>query len=665
MGRRMIPGGYRCARAERRRALRTLSALAFVARAAMAASAHAGSPLSAADLDRLPLEDLAKIEISSVSKTAQPLSDAPAAIFVITHEDIMRSGAASLADMLRLAPNLQVAQVTGNSYAISARGFNGTAADKLLVLIDGRSVYTPFTNGVFWEAQDVPAEDIERIEVISGPGATLWGANAVNGVINVITRKSSDTPGGVVELTGGNLHRSVTLQYGGQIARDLSFRVYADDTDHDQDVTSTGANAKDDLQRWQTGFRIDWAPAADLVTLQGDLYEESRGEAPPLVREADSGGNLLARWTHKIDGGGEVQTQAYYDHLERRAPGEADESQDTYDLDFQHSFALGQRHAIVWGAGYRITRDDFSIVPGNPSSPFVQVFKPQRRTLNQGDLFAQDTITLRPTLKLTLGLKLEDDPYSGAEPLPNARLSWKVTDQTLLWAAVSRAVRAPSRLDRDFNELAGGRLFLTGGLFRSETLIAYEVGYRGQPTSRASVSVSAFYNVYDDLRTFELSPGGQLPLRIENQMEGETYGVEAWGSYQAADWWRLTAGANWLHKDLRFKPGSIALGGVQIAGDDPAYQVSLRSMMNLGRRVILDLDLRDVGALPSPASPTYVELGGRLAWSATNALELSVTGANLLQPHHPEFGSGASSVQLGATGVDTGRSVYVAARWRY
>ncbi len=630
-----------------------------------AAPARAESPLSAADLDRLPIEDLGKIEISSVSKTAQPLSDAPAAIFVITHEDIMRSGATGLADLLRLAPNLQVAQITGSSEAISARGFNGSAADKLLVLVDGRSVYTPFTNGVFWDAQDVPPEDIERIEVISGPGATLWGANAVNGVINIITRKSSETPGGFVELDGGNLYQGVTLQYGGRITPDLSFRLYADDANHGHDLTSTGANAKDDLQRWQGGFRVDWAPRGDLVTFQGDIYGESRDQAPPLVREADSGGNLLARWTHATEGGGELQTQVYYDHLERLAPGEDAESQNTYDVDFQHNFVLGARQAIVWGAGYRLTQDDFNVVPGNPSSRFIQFFAPPRRTLNQGDVFAQDTITLQPALKLTLGLKLEDDPYSHVEPLPNARLSWKVTDTTLLWAAVSRAVRAPSRLDRDFEEFLGAQSFLTGGVFQSEKLIAYELGYRAQPMPRFSASISTFYNVYDDLRTFEFSPGGALPLRIENGMEGETYGVEAWGAYQAADWWRLTAGANWLHKDLRFKPGSSGIGGVQIAGDDPAYQVSMQSMMNLGHHVVLDLDLRDVGALPAPASPAYVELGGRVSWSVTNAMELSVTGANLLQPRHLEFGSGSAAVQLGSTGVETARNVYAAIRWRF
>ncbi|HEY2661556.1 MAG TPA: TonB-dependent receptor [Caulobacteraceae bacterium] len=625
---------------------------------------HADAPPSSVDLDRMQIEDLAKIEISSVSKTAQPLSDAPAAIYVISHDDIIRSGATRLVDMLRLAPNLQVAQVTANNFAISARGFNSTAADKLLVLIDGRSVYTPFANGVFWDSQDTPPENIERIEVISGPGATLWGANAVNGVINIITRRSSDTQGGLIEIGGGNLSSDARLQYGGRLGGDLSYRVYVEGAGAANDKTATGANANDAWRQRQGGFRIDWSPAEDLVTLQGDIYH-GREDQFANPSESIAGHNLLARWTHPTEGEGSLQIQAYYDYLQRTAPGEYGEFLRTYDLDVQHSFVLGTRQAIVWGGGYRFTRDDFNIVPNNPSSSLTQFFDPQKRALSQGDIFAQDTISLRPSLALILGLKLEDDPYSSVEPLPNLRLSWKVTDRTLVWAAVSRAIRAPSRLDRDFNESAGSLLELTGGRFVSEKLVAYEIGYRTQPTPRVSGSISAFYNDYQDLRSFEFSPVTILPLIIENRMEGDTYGVEFWGAYQALDWWRLTAGATWLHKDLRFKPGSSRVGGTEIAGDDPTYQASLRSAMNLGDGVTLDLDLRGVGALPAPASPAYVELDGSLGWKISKRVEISLSGANLLNPHHAEFGSGSAQVQLGSSGVETGRSFYLATRWRF
>ncbi|MDB5425294.1 MAG: TonB-dependent receptor, plug [Phenylobacterium sp.] len=635
------------------------------------ASTTGMSTLSAAsDLSGLSIEDLANIDISSVSKADQPLSEAPAAVYVITHDEIIRSGATRLAEMLRLAPNLQVAEVTGSSYAISARGFNGTAAAKLLVLIDGRSIYTPFFSGVFWGVHDVPPETIERIEVISGPGATLWGANAVNGVINIVTRNTADTQGAVLEVAGGGRERRASLQYGGKLREDLSYRVYAETAGHGHNVTAAGVNAHDGWRQGQGGFRLDWTPGADLVTLQGDIYDgsESYAGSPGQAAKAEesvSGYNLLARWTTHLGGGSTLQVQAYYDYLERVAPGIAGDYLRTYDLDVQHSFSLGAAHEIVWGGGYRRTADRFPIVPGNPSSPFTQFFSPESRTLGLGNLFAQDTIALSPSLKLTVGLKFEDDPYSGIEPLPSTRLSWKVTDTTLLWAAVSRAVRAPSRLDRDFHQVLGSFVVIAPGTFQPETLVAYELGYRGRPSSRTSLSISAFYNIYDDLRSFERPPAGGFPITIGNRMEGETYGVEAWGAYQVRDWWRLMAGANWLHEDLRFKAGSSGVGGIESAGDDPDYQLSLRSTMTLPRGVDLDLQLRRVGALPAPASPAYTELNGRLGWALTKKVELSVSGFNLLNDHHPEFGAATAAVQLGPTGVEIGRSVVAGARLRF
>ncbi len=645
-----------------------LAALAFCsfALAAPLARADIMSP-TASDLDRMPIEDLARIEVSTVSKTVQPLSDAPAAIFVITHEDIIRSGATSLPDILRLAPNLQVAQITASNFAISARGFNGSAADKLLVLIDGRSIYTPFDNGVFWDAQDVLPEDIERIEVIRGPGATLWGANAVNGVINIITRKSSETQGGFIELGGGDNSSVASFRLGGRLRDDLTFRIYADGEDYGADRTATGASANDDWRHRQGGFRLDWSPAQDLVTLQGDLYHAVENEGP-FPSDHASGHNVLVRWTHPTDGAGTVQVQAYYDYLQRKAAGSYAETLRTYDIEIQHNFALGGRQQVVWGAGFRAMGDDFYISPTNPSSkPLGQFFDPQRRTLNQGDLFAQDTIALTRSLKLIAGLKLEADPYSSVEPLPNLRLSWKVDDRNFIWAAVSRAVRAPSRLDRDFTETYGPLVYLTGGRFVSEKLVAYEVGYRAQPAPSLSVSIAAYYNTYDDLRSFELTPVTLLPIVIENKMEGETYGVEVSAAYQVFAWWRLSGGANWEHEDLRYKPGSAPPPGVgvDIAGNDPRYQASASSMMNLGHHVNFGLDLRGVGALPAPASPYYVEAGARVSWAVTDAVEISLRGDNLLNPHHAEFGAGNAHVQLGSSGVETERSWYLATRVRF
>ena len=627
-------------------------------------AAHAaGTPLSLDDLDRLSIEDLANIEISSVSKTPQPLSDAAAAIYVITHDDIMRSGAASLPDMLRLAPNLQVAQITANSFAVSARGFNGSAADKLLVLIDGRSVYTPFTNGVNWDSQSVLPDDVERIEVISGPGAALWGANAVNGVINVVTRKAGDTQGALVEGGGGSLEQRANLQFGAQLRPDLAVRAYAMGAHHGDDVTATGANGKDDSTTGQAGFRLDWTPGRDQLTLQGDLYRGLENQAIE-PRETIGGQNLLLRWTHAGAGGSSLQVQSYFDDLWRHIPTVANDELRTYDVDVQHSFAWGRRQQIVWGGGLRAEQDEFLVEPNNVSSTLTQGFNPSARTLIVGGAFGQDTVALTPAVNLILGLKLESDAYVGLTPLPSVRLSWKPDGANLLWAAVSRAVRAPSRLDRDFFESSGSTSVLRGGVFKSEELIAYEAGYRSQPFRRFSASVSLYYNVYQNLRTFEPLPGPRLPATIENMMEGETYGVEAWGAYQAADWWRLSAGVNWLHEDLRFKPGSFGLGGLEIAGNDPAYQASLRSSMDLPHGLTLDTDLRTVGALPAPASPAYTELNGRLAWAVTRSLELSIAGRNLLHDHHLEFGTVGSAVQLGPTGVETGRSVVASLRWK-
>jgi iron complex outermembrane receptor protein len=624
--------------------------------------AHASEAAEAAsDLAQLSLEELGNIDVTSVSKKSEPLSGAPAAIYVITHDDVMQSGANRLPEMLRLAPNLQVAEINAANYAISARGFNGGAADKLLVLVDGRSVYTPFASGVFWDMQDVPRENIERIEVVSGPGGTLWGANAVNGVINIITRKSGDTQGGVLDLGGGNTEASGSLQYGGKISDTLTYRAYVDGFQYgDKEKTGTGAKARDAWHKVQGGFRTDWSPGDDLVTVQGDF----QGGVEQALTTADgttSGQNVLARWSHKMSGTSGLEVQAYYDHIHLAVPSVFSDDLATYDVQVQHNFAWGSRQEIVWGGGYRVTKDDF---PTILSSTQPLKFTPQSRTFNLGNVFVQDTISLTDNFKIIPGIKLEQEPYTGLEPLPSVRVAWKVTSSDLLWAAVSRAVRVPSRLDRDINQYAGPIAVVVGGDMQPIKVLAYEAGYRTQPLKDLSFSISAFYNDYPNLRTAEFTNGG-LPLTFENGMKGKTYGIETWASYRVNAWWRLAAGANWLHKDLKFKPGSSAFGGTQIAGDDPDYQLSLRSTMNLSRDVTFDMDLRKIGALPAPQSPSYFELGAHLAWNVTDRLELSVTGANLLHAYHEEFGTTANTLQVGAVGVKVPRSVFVDTRWRF
>ena len=650
--------GTDCHRGGQRKVTRGIAVVAIalciplVAHGSNAAPGDLGDAVSTGSLKTLSIEDLMNLEVTSVSKRGEPLSDAAAAVYVITREEILNSGARSLPDILRLAPNLQVAQITSSSFAITARGFNGSAASKLLVLIDGRSVYTPYHSGVSWDIQDVPPEDIERIEVISGPGATLWGANAVNGVINIITRKAGDTQDGSLRVGGGNLEQRGSVQYGGHAGSAVDYRAYVDSFHYGDDLTATGANARDGWQKSQGGFRVDWKQAGDLVTLQGDLYTGSEQQFQ-AADEGISGHNLLTRWNHAFSESSSLQVQAYYDYTRTAIPNVGFDDLNTYDLDVQHAFAWGSRQSIVWGGGVRTEDDNFV------------VFSPPQRTLDYSNAFLQDTISLSRTLKLIVGTKYEHDAYTHGEPLPDARLSWKVSDSNLLWAAASQAVRAPSRIDRDLFEEVGSFVLLRGGDFQDEKLTAYEVGYRSQPSAKSSLSISTFYNVYSDLRNAQYSPGLAFPLMFANGMSGNTYGLEAWGNYQMSEWWRMSAGGNWLHENLHFDPGSSDIGGIAIAGDDPSYQIALRSTMTFASSGLLYLDLRHIGALPSPASPSYTELNAHLSWAASHAITVALTGSNLLHPHHLEFGTTAAPLQLGASGVDSGRSVFAEVRCNF
>ncbi|HEY3888716.1 MAG TPA: TonB-dependent receptor [Caulobacteraceae bacterium] len=600
-------------------------------------------PSRVEDLRDLSIDQLSQIQVTSVSKSPEALSDAASAIYVITHDDIVRSGAISIPEILRLAPNLDVVQTSASSYIITARGFSGNNADqnftnKLLVLIDGRSVYTPLFSGVYWDMQDVPVEDIDRIEVISGPGATLWGANAVNGVISIVTRKSSQTQGGVIDLASGSLGSSLSLQYGGRIGDELTYRVYAKTFNDFDTLTATGARAGDAWSRPQGGLRLDWTPTtADTVTLQGDGYKGAEND-PGQPNQDIAGGDVLGRWNHVFANGSDLQVQAYYDRVDRGTSGaSAGFTVDTYDLDVQDSLALGGRNDVVWGGGLRSAH--YTI-----NGTATLLFQPASRTLNLAEAFVQDTFSITPTLKLIGGLKLEDDPYSGLAVLPDVRLSWKATETVLLWGAVSRAIRSPTPFDRDVIEKIGPLVFLVGGPdFQPETLTAYEAGTRVQAFSRLSFAVSAYYNAYDHLKTVEVAPGGFLPIRWGNMMQGYTYGVEAWGEYRVAPWWRLAASFDDLEEHLTFKPGASRLLGVAAAGDDPEQQASIRSSMDLGPHVTWDADLRYVSARPDPAVPSYVELNSRIGWAVNDHVQLSLSGFNLLHAYHLEFPASEAS----------------------
>lgn len=638
-------------RASRRRQAGTVACATLAVALASVLAAPRARAQTVEQLRGLSLKQLANIDITSVSKTPEPLSDAPAAVYVITHDAIIRSGATTIPEMLRLAPNLDVAELNASTYAISARGFNvgdnASLSNKLLVLVDGRSVYTPLFGGVYWDMVNVLPENIDRIEVISGPGATLWGANAVNGVVNIITKNSADTQGGVLDVGAGNQERAASLQYGGRITPDLTYRVHAEGYQFGPNQTSAGTDAEDAWSKPQGGFRLDWSPPGEHVMAQGDVFQASEEPGGSVA-----GRDLVASWQHRLDGGGGLQLQAYYDVAKRHQDNAGGFTVDTYDLSFQHSFALGGWNSIVWGAGNRIIAYTIENTP-------TLLFEPPGRTLNLTDIFGQDTLALTDRLRLTLGMKLENEPYAGLEPMPSARLAWKPIDDVLLWSAVSRAVRAPTPVDRDLIERSDGVDILNGSFnFMPETLTAYEVGTRIQATPRVSFSVSTFYNLYDDLRSIEPTPVTFLPLRWGNLLEGRVYGVEVWGGYQATQWWRLSAGFNVQHEHLRFKPGSSGIGGLPFAADDPNHQAQLRSSIDFAKGWSWDAFLRYVGALPDPHVPDYAELNMRLAWQVSPRLEISLSGFNLIHAHHPEF------IEPGVTD-EVPRSFFLDTRWRF
>jgi iron complex outermembrane recepter protein len=592
--------------------------------------ADGGGPIN--ELGRMSLEELANVEVTSVSKSAQSLSSAPGSIYVITREEILRTGVTSIPEALRLAPNMQVTQLTATEYSNGARGLAGAPdlqnfSNKTLILIDGRSVYSPLFSGVVYDMQDVLMDDIDRIEVISGPGATLWGANAMNGVINIITRKAADTKGALIRLDAGDEEQGIGARYGGAIGDNGAFRVYAKWFDRGPSDFAGGASAKDDWSKWQAGFRTEFGAPDDMFTVQGD-YQRASQNFLEDKGVGFTGANVLGRWEHS----GLVSTrlQVYYDHVQRDHPPSGIEYQiDTIDFELQQSAELGKRHHLIWGVGRR--SNDYNTVNN------VLAFVPDHRTLELTNLFIQDNITLTEEFKLVAGIKLEDNIYSDWSVLPDLRLSWSPNDTTLFWLAGSQAIRSPTPFDTDVQEFVGGNLFLIGDEgFDPERVTAYEIGYRGQPATTVSFSASVFYDEYKDLRSIELTPVTVLPLRWGNNIEGSAYGVEAWANLQVNSWWRLSPGYRSVHKRLEFSAEGSGLAGIGQAGNDPTSQYLLKSSMDF-RKFSVDALWRKVGDLPSPAQRGYTELSARLGWRASERLEVAVKGFNLLDETHREY----------------------------
>lgn len=599
--------------------------------------------VSTRELANLSFDELANIRITSVSKKDERLGDAAASVFVITQDDIRRSGASSLPEALRLAPNLHVAQVSANGYAISARGFNNSAANKLLVLINGRSVYTPLFSGVFWDVQNVMLEDVERIEVISGPGGTLWGTNAVNGVINVISRAAQDTQGTLASAGAGTRGTDAVLRHGGPWGEDGSYRVYGKYADRRSTETAAGTAVDDTSHMAQIGFRMDWGSSGGVWTVQGNAYDGAEGQPAPgaivtgarftLGSIALSGANLLTRWERALDQGASVSVQAYYDGTRRTVPPTFSEALDIVDVQLQHALSPMGMHAPVWGVGYRYGMDRVD------NSPFIS-FLPAQLEQKWANVFAQDEMTLRDDLRLTIGARIERNDYTGNEFLPSARLAWKVAPEHLLWGAASRTVRAPSRLDRDvFVPITPGsaRFLLIGGPdVRSEIAHVFELGYRGQPSDRLSYSATLYHADYDDLRTQEVirSP---LTVFFSNRMEGSTNGLEMWGTYQATPAWRLRGGWTVQRESLTPRPDSNDQTTPLNVGKDPAHMWQLRSSLDLSGERELDVGIRHVAALSNPEVPAYTVLDIRYGWHPRPGLEAAVGAQNLGGTGHGEF----------------------------
>ncbi|MDX2032043.1 MAG: TonB-dependent receptor [Blastocatellia bacterium] len=664
---------------------------AWLAAMALAGGAGAQSPQPARDLAETSLEELMNIEVTSVSKKEEKLFQTAAAIYVITQEDIRRSGLTSLPELLRMVPGLSVARIDGNKWAISSRGFNSRFANKMLVMIDGRSVYTPLFSGVFWEVQDLILDDVERIEIIRGPGATLWGANAVNGVINIITKHTKNTEGGLLIAGAGSEELGFgAARYGGRMGERANYRIYAKYFNRDRSVDFSRRPAPDRSDAVRGGFRVDWqATKKDEVSFHGDLYDGDGGQrislfstAPPFARMVDdrievSGGNAVARWRRLNSSRSDSSIQVYYDRT-KREEAYFGERRDTFNFDFQHHMAVGRRQDMIWGLGYRVTADSLADLL---SSTFV----PNRRTVHLFNAFFQDEVTLVPgRARLTLGSKFEHNDYTGFEVQPNVRFLLTPSERQTIWAAVSRAVRTPSRIEDDirapYQVLPG-----TGPLpnvvtvfgdrrFRSEVQFSYEVGYRIQPTGNLSLDLATFYSTYRRLRSASAGapyfagepapPRVVIPLVLGNRMLGESYGAELSSNWNVTTHWKLSAGYTFLRVQLTPYPesrGQLPPDSENEEGNSPQHQAQLRSYLKLPRGLEFDAAIYRVGGLRTGAIPAYTRLDARFGWRATESLELSVGLQNLLDPRHPEFGL----QQLGETPTQVERSLYGKVTWRF
>lgn len=621
-------------------------------------------------------EQLLNAEVLSVSKKAESIATAPAAVYIVTSEDIQRSGVSTIPDALRMVPGMQVARVDSNSWAISIRGFNTVFANKLLVLIDGRTVYNPVFGGVFWETHDLMLEDIERIEVIRGPGGTLWGANAVNGVINIRTKHTRNTQGTEVSaLYGDEEQGTLNVRQGGRFGDAGTYRVYAKGFQRDASHKPMGGDTYDEWEGFRTGFRADWS---DEFTLQGDAYRTNAEQLRPhfsfvapfaptkeqtIVYE---GVNIVGRWTDSRADGSQFSIQSYVDWAQRDEPINFIDNRIIYDLEAQYNFASLGAHEITTGAGFRFLADDQE---GDNNT----AFSPQKRRNNLYSAFIQDKITLAPDAWfLTLGSKFEHNEFSGYETQPNIRLQWHASQTQTLWSSISRAVRTPTPLETDLTstllKTATVRAaFVPNDDFKSEKLTAYELGYRQQLTSFLSVDLAVFYNDYDHLQTVSIlapvpvingidPPHLLVPVKFTNDMTGKTDGFEAVLNWSANEDLKIAVNYSFLHINLD------ALLPTQEGGESlyPRHQAGTKIFWNINDDWTLDTSATYVDKLPAGNVDSYIRLDINLGGYISKNLRFNLVGQNLTASHHREFGA-ATDLNAG----DIERSIFGKLTWQF
>ncbi|MBL0319269.1 MAG: TonB-dependent receptor [Alphaproteobacteria bacterium] len=613
------------------------------------------------------LEELVQTEVTSVSKTPENPFQSAAAVYVLTRDDIERSGATTIPEALRLVPGLEVARSSSNQWSITARGFNGGFSNKLLVMIDGRTVYTPLFSGVYWGVQDTLLQDIKQIEVVLGPGGTLWGANAVNGVINIITEEAVNTQSKIISVKYGIEEQgTVEGRYGGRINDNLFYRVYAKHADRNDLRSLNNDPAHDEWDMSKSGFRADYTPSeSDNFTYQGDIYYSNQDldlflpNLPSKDRQmetlAASGGNFLTKWEHTQDSGATSTLQAYYDRT-RFDYSQLDQTINTLDIDWQYNQTYSERHQIVWGLGYRLIFDNLrgsQNINFNPKSDYFNIFS----------TFLQDKITLKENLFFTLGSKFEHNDFSGFEIEPTARVSWLPTHNQTLWAAISRAVRTPSRAEASINLTAdtfGGFAYVNqhgSNQFDSESMLAYEVGYRVKPSNDTSLNASIFYDDYSHLRSAEIGTptaeprGLTIPIIPLNLGFGEAYGFELSGDWHISPRWKLTSGYTFLELTLHTKAGSTDSELQKDENRSPQNQFNLRSQLNLPHDIQWDVMGYYVGSIKATDNngvlvdiPSYFRLDTRLGWRFSPNLSFDLVGQNLLDSRHPEFSGALFSV---------------------